>query len=103
MSFFDTTAEDAAQIVAEVGRDVIFRGVVVKCMVSPAPLSLDLAQGGFVETGSIQVRFLRSDYSGAPPSDGEQLTFAGKTYRINSIAPVTVGAWYTVNANTLAS
>lgn len=103
MSFFDTTAADAALIVAEVGRTVTFRSADVKAMVSPQGVALDLAAGGFSETGAIRVKFLRAAYSSQPPADGERIVFAGKTYRIDSVTPSQLSPWFEVNASTLTS
>ena len=92
MSLFTESAADAAEIYAEAGRTVTFRTASVKVMIPQTEVAMDLQTGGFVQSGSLVVRFLASAYISSPITDGEKLTYDGKVYRIASISRRPPGA-----------
>lgn len=94
MPLFDEFAADAAAILEEAGRELSFRGVSARAMVGDQALGFDLERGGMVATGAMTIKLLYSEYSDAPPLDGERITYAGTDYRINSITYRQPSAWY---------
>ena len=92
MSIFDEFAADAAEIYAEAGRDITFRGATVKAMIPNTDAALDLQTGGFVQSGNLTVRVLAAPYAATPIADGEKLAYAGTQYRIAGITRRQPGA-----------
>lgn len=76
MSLFDKFAKDCAYIVGQIGRDIKYRDVVVKAVVSdPSPADM-LGIGGFSQGGSSQIfKVLRTAYADDPPKEGELIGF----------------------------
>ena len=98
MSLFDTFAADCAYILNDIGRDVSFRGVTVKAVVSdPNPMDA-LVVGGFSAQGSGQVfKFLRSSYAAALPASGEIITFDGVKWFIETVETRPLAPWVKCN------
>lgn len=92
MSLFDEFATDAAEIFNEAGRTVTFRNAEVKVMIPQTEVAMDLQTGGFVQSGSLVVRFLAASYAAQPIVDGEHVVYDGKLYRITSISRRPPGA-----------
>jgi len=73
------TLQNSAQ-----GINVTFRSELVRVILSPIRVSLDLETGGVAAGGEHTCRFLATTLATAP-TKGEQMSFNGRRYTINEV------------------
>jgi hypothetical protein len=101
MSIFDEFAADASEIVSEIGRTVTFRGNPVSAIVSEPQVGESLMAGGFKDSTSYSVKFVRSTLLAAPfsglPETGEVVIIEGREFTINAVSSRAFAAWVRVD------
>jgi len=104
MGLFDAEwAADAAEILAEIPKAVSVHlgtgaDVAFNVLISPPMVQQDLETGGFLNSTSFDVKFLRADTEAHPGvvAFGSLITYAGKQYRIVAINDRPPSAWIIV-------
>lgn len=66
------------------GVNVTFRSELVRVILSPIRVSLDLETGGVAAGGEHTCRFLVSTLT-TPPARGEQMSFNGRKYTVSEV------------------
>ena len=66
------------------GVNVTFRSELVRVILSPIRVSLDLETGGVAAGGEHTCRFLASTLT-TPPARGEQMSFNGRKYTVSEV------------------
>lgn len=82
MSIKDEMAADAAEILAEIGEPVTWKGRTYPALVTDPTASEDLNLGGFAGTGDFTVKIMRSALGSERPKLGEIIVFEDARYRI---------------------
>lgn len=85
MDFKTEKAADAAQILAEIGEPVTWKGKTYPALISDPATGEDLGIGGFTGTGDFTVKIMRSAFGDARPKLGEIIGFEDARYRITRI------------------
>lgn len=104
MSIFDEFAVDAAEILSEIGRSVTLRGNPINAIVSEPRPGEVLEEGGFRETTTLSMKFLRSTLLASPfnglPDRGDVIVFEGREYYVTEPASSRAGAaWASVEVS----
>lgn len=82
MSIKDEMAADAAEILAEIGEPVTWKGRTYPALVTDPAVGEDLGLGGFAGTGDFTVKIMRSALGSERPKLGEIIVFEDARYRI---------------------
>lgn len=86
MNLLQTAAAEAfVEILTDSGVPVTIGGSECQAMVSPAGLSVDLQEGGFVNDGSMAVRMLVASLPNPAPAHNDTITIGGDRYKIDEI------------------
>jgi hypothetical protein len=85
VSIKDEMAADAAEIIAEIGEPVNWKGRTYSALVSDPAIGEDLGLGGFSGTGDFTIKIMRSALGDARPKLGEIIGFETAQYRITRI------------------
>lgn len=75
-------AADAAEILAEIGEPVTWKGRTFSALVTDPTVGEDLGLGGFSGTGDFTIKIMRSAFGFERPRLGEIMGFEGNRYRI---------------------
>ena len=78
-------ADDGAEIVADLGHNVIWSGNNYAALVGEPDVSVSLETGGFVADGEFTIKILRAAFAlgaGPFPQNGDVLTYDAKNYVI---------------------
>ena len=104
-NIWDEIANDAPKILAEVGREVEFRGKKILVLLDTNPLSQDIGDGGFIYSSGFRVRMLAlkgSDYQLNPPKQGERMAIYDRSHTIKRVTQRYPDPWidvYVINTN----
>lgn len=82
MNIRDEVAADAAEIIAEIGEVVTWKGTDYPALVSDPTMGEDLNLGGFVSSGDFTIKIMRSSLGSAVPQLGDILEYEGGKYRV---------------------
>ena len=104
MGLFDAEwAADAAVILSEIPKAVLVHigtgaDVAFNVLMGPPMVQQDLETGGFLNSTSFDVKFLRSDLEAHPGvvAFGSLITYAGKQYRVVAVNDRPPSAWIIV-------
>ena len=98
-NIWDEMAKDGVKILAEVGREIEFRGEKILALIDNNPVSEDISHGGFVYSADFKVRLLivkDNPMINNLPSDGESMIIYGREFTINKITDRRPSPWFDV-------
>jgi hypothetical protein len=85
MPLKDEKAAALAEMLAEIGEPVVWKGRTFQAFVTDNPLSHELALGGFEAKGDCTIKIPRSAFSADRPKLDEKIEANGQTYRITRV------------------
>lgn len=97
MSIWDEMENDAPEVLADLGREIQFRGQKMLALIDNNPMSEQLGDGGFVFSAGYRVRlFIKSDSAlrKAPPKQGEHITMYDRKFSISKVSPRWPSPWF---------
>lgn len=76
-------ASDAVEMMSDLGTLIAWKGNTYPAIVSAPSPTLDLEVGGMSVENTLQVRILRTAFSGATPTSGDLITYDGRAYLVS--------------------
>lgn len=86
MNLKSEKSADLAEIVAEMGEPIVWKGQTIQALISAPVTAQELDIGGIVESADFTIKVARSVFFSQRPAHGDRVEFDGRDFRIVRIS-----------------